>query len=533
MNNFACFSLGFHLSDNKHIHLIITPVSGQGYAGRPQRTKPLTMRSLFTFAFLSLAFTLTAQDFEEFSELSNSPVYRPNFTSIATEEGLIYGINDTTVNAMVFYKINRQGQITATMGLDSTCCGYYGDLFVSEGRYFFDGLRLDTPATRLLLELDEELNVLRETTWEGVAPPVSSMNIWQLTTGLRNFNRGARKVVGDTLYAVVPYLLPLAFNRPYTQYEILGLGGEVYYVRDMKSIDSLYVHYYSTMGEDEFYLFGYMEGETVPGGNDGGSYGGLIGKFDLSDGQIFGTTWFEGNFLGNGTDGCMGQYFDGKVYASSFTSSTLQGAPYGGAGCPERTVAIEIFNENLQFERGYNLPTCGFLTNGGQAFAVDDDGNIYYANYNGQEFVTYLFKFDSLLNVIWMQTYDMGFPYAIKLTPRENHLIVDGISDVANPTLRIFRVDTESGGVVSTTELPGAPAPAFHPNPTTGPLRLNVPPERPMRVQVYGIDGRLYDTHRVDDGNLHLKGLPAGAYILQMSDWESGALLGAQKVVKR
>ena len=84
MNNFACFSLGFHLSDNKHIHLIITPVSGQGYAGRPQRTKPLTMRSLFTFAFLSLAFTLTAQDFEEFSELSNSPVYRPNFTSIAT-----------------------------------------------------------------------------------------------------------------------------------------------------------------------------------------------------------------------------------------------------------------------------------------------------------------------------------------------------------------------------------------------------------------------------------------------------------------
>ncbi|MCB0581740.1 MAG: T9SS type A sorting domain-containing protein [Phaeodactylibacter sp.] len=491
------------------------------------------MRFFFTFALFCLSFCLTGQDFEEFSELSDSPVYQPNFTSVATEEGLIYGINDATVNTMVFYKINREGQITAAIGLDSTCCGYYGDLFVSEGRYFFDGLRLDTPATRLLLELDEDLNVLRETVWEDVAPIVSGMSIWQVTTGLRNFNRGARKVVGDTLYAVVPYLLPLAFNRPYTQYEVLGLDGEVYYVRDMKSIDSLYVHYYSTMGEDAFYLFGFMAGETVPGGNDGGSYGGLIGKFGLSDGQVTGTTWFEGNFLGSGTDGCMGQYLGGKVYASSFTSSTLQGAPYGGTGCPERTVAIEVFNENLQFERGYNLPTCGFLTNGGRAFAVDEEGYIYYANYNDQEFVTYLFKFDSLLNVVWMETYDMGFPYAIKLTPRENHLIVDGLTDIFNPTLRIFRVDTESGGVVSTTELPGAFAPAFHPNPTVGPLRLNAPPERPLRVQVYGLSGRLYGTYRVEDGTLGLESLPGGTYILQMSDWESGGLVGVQRVVKR
>ena len=80
------------------------------------------MRFLFTFALSCLAFSLAAQDFEEFSELSGSPAYRASFTSIATEEGLIYGINDATASTMVFYKINAEGEITATMSLDSTCC---------------------------------------------------------------------------------------------------------------------------------------------------------------------------------------------------------------------------------------------------------------------------------------------------------------------------------------------------------------------------------------------------------------------------
>ncbi|MCB0548832.1 MAG: T9SS type A sorting domain-containing protein [Phaeodactylibacter sp.] len=493
------------------------------------------MRFPFTIALFCLRLCLSAQDFEEFSELSGSPAYRTSFTSVATGGGLIYGINDATAGTMIFYKIGPQGAITATLSLEPTCCGYYGGLFASGGRYFFDAFRPDVPGTRLLLELDEELNVLREVTWEGVAPEVGAMNISQQTTGLVNFNRGARRISGDTLYAVVPYLLPQLGGRPFTQYEILGLSGEVYFLRDLKNIDSLYVHYYSTMGEDAFYLFGFMEGETVPGGNDGNSYGGLIGKFDLRNGQVQGTTWFEGNFLGSGTDGCMGQYFDGKVYASAYTSSSLQGAPYAGSGCPERTVAIEVFNENLQFERGYNLPTCGFLTNGGEAFAADREGYIYYANFNQQESATYLFKFDSLLNVVWMNTYDMGFPYAIKLTPQENYLIIDGIDRIIDPTLRIFRVDTASGAIVSSTELPGAAAsaPAFYPNPTAGPLRLEAPSERPLRVRVYGLSGRLHGAHRVEDGTLGLDSLPAGAYILQLSDWESGELIGVQRVVKR
>ncbi|MCB0613198.1 MAG: T9SS type A sorting domain-containing protein [Phaeodactylibacter sp.] len=77
------------------------------------------------------------------------------------------------------------------------------------------------------------------------------------------------------------------------------------------------------------------------------------------------------------------------------------------------------------------------------------------------------------------------------------------------------------------------PAPAFHPNPTTGPLRLNAPPARPLRVQVYGLSGRLHGAYRVDDGALSLEPLPAGAYILQLADWESGELIGVQRVVKR
>lgn len=50
---------------------------------------------------------------------------------------------------------------------------------------------------------------------------------------------------------------------------------------------------------------------------------------------------------------------------------------------------------------------------------------------------------------------------------------------------------------------------------------------------MYGLSGRLHGAYRVDDGALSLEPLPAGAYILQLADWESGELIGVQRVVKR
>ena len=189
--------------------------------------------------------------------------------------------------------------------------------------------------------------------------------------------------------------------------EILGLAGEVFPARP-ENIDSLYVHYYSTMGRGcllPLRLYGRRDGARRQRRQ----------QLRQADRQVrspqragAGHDRFEGNFLGSGTDGCMGQYFDGKVYASAYTNSSLQGAPTP-APAARNGRWYQVFNEHLQFE-GYNLPTCGFLTNGGEAFAADREDYIYYANFNQQESATYLFKFDSLLNVVWMNTPDIG-PY--------------------------------------------------------------------------------------------------------------------------
>ena len=120
--------------------------------------------------------------------------------------GLIYGINDATAGTMIFYKIVPQGAIT-TLSLEPTCCGYYGGFFASGG-VTFRCFPADVPGTRLLLELDEELNVLREVTWEGVAPGSGRHEYIPADHRKRTSTRAPAGFSGDTLYAVVPYLLP-------------------------------------------------------------------------------------------------------------------------------------------------------------------------------------------------------------------------------------------------------------------------------------------------------------------------------------
>jgi len=352
-----------------------------------------------------------------------------------------------------------------------------------------------------------------------------------ISAGINSFTRGARRVSGDTLYAIVPYAEgPVAI--PETRYEILGLDGQVHLVRDMKDIDSLALRTYFTMSDEAFYIFGGMDGEALPGADNFGD-GGLIGKYRLSDGQIEGVSWFTDPFLGHTTFGSMGQYHEGKIYCSAYTSTPLSESPYASGGCQEAgTTVIEVRNENLQFIRGVNLP-CRYKTNGSKAFAFSEDGHIFYANFNTESGATSVFKFDSLLNTIWVQDYAIPYPYSI-LLDAEGKLVVNTIDNFyINPTLRIYRVDAEGGGIISSTSLPlPAASPAFHPNPFTNELRLPNPPARPMRVEVFGMDGRPQGRYEAQNGALQLGHLPAGIYLLRMSDAQSGALLGVQRVVK-
>ena len=55
---------------------------------------------------------------------------------------------------------------------------------------------------------------------------------------------------------------------------------------------------------------------------------------------------------------------------------------------------------------------------------------------------------------------------------------------------------------------------------------------QPLRVEVFGMDSRPHGRYNTRDGSLQLGHLPSGLYLLRMSDAESGAPLGVQRVVK-
>lgn len=468
-----------------------------------------------------------------FSDLSNEFAYRTTFDAVAWGNDLYYYINDESQNKTILYKIDQTGAIVATKPLEIGF-SHYGNFVQYNDRLFFDGLRLRIDGRdRVLLEFNQDLEVILERSWSDVLPDNAAMMIYRSGDGLLTFDRGARMIRNDTLFSIMPYVLnPGLF--PYTQYEVLGLDGTVYFTKFMENIDSLSYHTYTSIGPDAFYLFGYMKGPTVPGGDSFGD-GGLIGRFNLASGTVEGTTWFRDPFLGNGTSGCMGQYLNNRLYSSSYTQTTLQAAEYVGTGCPEKSVVIEARTPNLALIQGYNLPVCGFVTNGGKSFATDADGFIYYANYNYLDALTYVFKFDSLLNPVWQKKYAIKFPYSI-LTTAEGYLVLNCITNITQPVLQIHRIETQNGGLVHTTELPFSKAGnslAFYPNPFSGVVQTDLIEAASGRLLVYSLQGQLVADIVPPCSRVDLSHLPSGAYWFDMQNAATGQSIGQQWMVKR
>ncbi|MEY3242267.1 MAG: Secretion system C-terminal sorting domain [Bacteroidota bacterium] len=468
-----------------------------------------------------------------FSDLSNQSASLPTFDAVAWGNDLYYYINDGSQNQTILYKVDNTGAIVSSKPLD-TGFSHNGNFVQYNDRLFFDGLRFRVDGRdRVLLEFNKDLDVIMEQSWPNVLPDSASMMIYRTGDGLLTFDRGARMIRNDTLFSVMPYALTPAFI-PYTQYEVLGLDGTVYFTKFMKNIDSLSYHTYTTIGPDAFYLFGYMKGPAAPGGDSFGD-GGLIGRFNLASGVVEGTTWFNDPFLGNGTSGCVGQLLNNRLYSSSYTFTQLQEAEYAGTGCPEETVVIEVRTPDLALIKGYNLPVCGFGTNGGKSFATDAEGFIYYANYNGSEGLTYVFKFDSLLNPVWQKKYTIAFPYSILITA-EGYLVLNCITALLNPLLQIHRIDTQNGAVVNTTELPFSKAGKsldFYPNPFSGVVQTNLSQAATGRLLVYNQQGQLVADIVPPCSRIDVSHLPPGAYLFDMQDAATGQSIGQQWMVKR
>jgi Secretion system C-terminal sorting domain len=472
-----------------------------------------------------------------FSDLSNQSAYETTFDAVALDNNLYYYINDYGALSTIVYKLDDEGVIVASKQLDT---GYFhtGNFFLHDNRLFFDGLRAKDSINKYhtLIEFDSDLNIVLAQNWLDIVPPNAAMMIWRSSQGINTFDRGSRMIRNDTLFSVMPYAIDVSGFGPFlprTMYEVLGLDGSVYYTKFLKNIDSLYYHTYTTFGSDAFYLFGYMEGPTAPEGDSFGN-GGLMGRFNLSTGVVESTSWFNDPFIGNGTDGSVGQYLNGRLYCSSFTQSALLDATYAGSGCPQNTVVLEVRTPNLALIKGYNLPVCGFKTNGGKSFATDADGFIYYANYNYTEGLTYVFKFDSLLNPIWQKKYAIAFPYSVLYTT-QGHIILNCITNLLNPILQIHRIDAQNGEIVNLTELPLSTSNtlSYYPNPFSATVQTDVPNALTSQLSVFNLQGQLVAEIAPPCTQANLSSLPSGTYLFKMQDPTTRQLIGQQWLIKK
>jgi len=117
----------------------------------------------------------------------------------------------------------------------------------------------------------------------------------------------------------------------------------------------------------------------------------------------------------------------------------------------------------------------------------------------------------------------------------DNNLFAPG-----SRTIRYFRRDSLELGtpfdfswITSTTETPNVPAITLGPNPTSGPLRLQLPQGLVADLKLYDAHGRLLlsENQAKDAVEWNLGALPAGAY--QISASQDGRLFWRQSVLKQ
>jgi len=345
-------------------------------------------------------------------------------------------------------------------------------------------------------------------------------------------------IIEDTLFSVLEYWaitydndLEIVAIKPYSQLEKLSLDGSGNSERIRLNNDGVqYVFLSCVFTGEYFFAFGNLYSPPP-------QIGVPVGKFDLS-GQIKAGYTFDIYGSGALSTGSMGNFHDGKLFTTYTTQVTVP-----DLNCPDnRSVMIDI-RDAATFEElspRFELPQCGVRPGCKSPFAFHDDGSFSYIAVDRQgstDTTLYLFRYSSEEELLWRQGYILPGHVPIEIYPTEDGqlLLVCFVGEPGSEDLielRLYKV--APGGIISSATSLGQvqTPPAFHPNPFTDELRLSVPPARPMRVEVFGMDGRPHGRYEAQDGALQLGHLPTGIYLLRMSDAQSGAVLGVQRVVK-
>ncbi|MEQ8703956.1 MAG: hypothetical protein RIC19_08540 [Phaeodactylibacter sp.] len=289
----------------------------------------------------------------------------------------------------------------------------------------------------------------------------------------------------------------------------------------------------SEITDKHIYVFGSVGASTLPGG--GVLNGQQIGRFTLTGGEAEALFTYDnaGSAFGLGS---VGKFHDGKLYTSYIVSEEV---PVPGFEGETAVIDIREADTFAPTTPRFKLPS---PVNPGckRPFAIFEDGSFSYVGIDrqsGTDTTLYLFRYSSEQELLWRQGYILPGHTPIEIYPTEDGklllICLVGESPGAEEVqLRLYNV--APGGIINSATNLGQvqTPPTFHPNPFTDELRLPAPPGRPMRVEVLGMDGRPHGRYEAQNGALQLGHLPAGIYLLRMSDAQSGAPLGVQRVVK-
>ncbi|NBC05794.1 MAG: hypothetical protein GVY26_01215 [Bacteroidetes bacterium] len=423
----------------------------------------------------------------------------------------------------------------------------------------FSAVGIRTLSFELLTEENENLNEITSSQRRFIAEYDASLSLTSLNTfdafpSIENtlwsqsyisgssdvavYYPGTAKLIGDTIYMAGDYWLStynenidLVNLSRFYQIEKMGLDGTDYgFGKPLLNIGT----FRSSEITDEYvYVFGSVGTSTLPGG--GVLNGQQVGRFTLAGGEAEATFVYDnaGSAFGLGS---VSKFHDGKLYISYIVSEEVPVQGFDGETAVIDIREADTFAPTMpRFKLPSPVsPACK------RPFAIFEDGSFSYVGIDrqsGTDTTLYLFRYSSEQELLWRQGYILPGHTPIEIYPTEDGKLLlvclfgesPGAEEVE---LRLYKV--APGGIISSATSLGhiQTPPAFHPNPFTDELRLPNPPDQPMRVEVIGINGQPHGRYEAQNGALQLGHLPAGIYLLRMSDAKSGTLLGVQRVVK-
>ncbi len=486
------------------------------------------MRTLTLLLFFVANFTFAQKPFTTFSELSKDSLSL--YSSIKVSDGYVYCFFSETV------KINNDGKIVKKIDFKKNGYQSSGRIVRLNNRNFlfgiffpiFDGTNvkfLISNEYRVVVELDDNLNILSEKKFQKLPEGYFSINLEQ-TTGVIATQGEVLKLSNDTLYSIQRYITVDSSwfpNGGGSKYEILDLKNTKTILT--KELEGIGKHLHSIFSKNFFYALGDI-GKGLLGGG-GTSVLNTIGQFDL-DGVLQKAISYDNDLSGSYGQGSVGQLQDNKLYLA-YTSLITD--------C--KTTTIDIRGQSLNLLKKVKIPDCGIVPSGSEPFLFEPNGDFYFSTLKMDSLIqrVALYKYDKNLNQIWSKEYDLSvLVMSLKMTD-DNHILMECLaagSSNNNYQIRLYKI-SKNGDITAITTLGtvNIPKTLFYPNPFQSQLSLQENIEGASEVQLSDINGRIVGIFSLNKNSIEVSSdLPKGAYIAQIKD-AKGKILGQQMIIKQ